>query len=87
MLLLACAPSPEPEVDLREEEQAIRGLLEQVLVFYEDRDANAMADLCDNPILMSGRIVRGRENIKEHWEGFLGGLGDAQMTILASIST
>lgn len=84
-LLQACAPNPEPEVDLRAEERVLSELWEQIRVLYDNRDAKAMADLFDDPMLMSGGVVKGRERIQEHWENFLGSLGDTQMNVLEEL--
>jgi uncharacterized protein (TIGR02246 family) len=85
LFLQACTPAPEPEADLRAEEQVLRELWEQIRVLYENRDAKAMADLCDDPMLMSGGVVRGREGIQEHWESFLGSLGETQINTLEEL--
>ena len=81
----ACTPAPGPDVDLRAEEQVLIELWEQIRVLYENRDAEAMADLFDDPMLISGGVVEGREKIREHWESFLGSLGDTQMNVLEEL--
>jgi hypothetical protein len=85
MSLPACAPAPEPEADLRAEEQALREFLEEVLVAYENRDGKAMAAMCDETFMNLGGVLRGRENIERFWETFLGSLGDTQLNILEEV--
>jgi uncharacterized protein (TIGR02246 family) len=83
--LPACAPAPEPEVDLRAEERALREVAQEVLVAYANRDSKAMVDMCDEPFLNLGTVFRGRERMQATFEAFFAGLGATQLNVIEEI--
>jgi uncharacterized protein (TIGR02246 family) len=85
LLLPTRVSGQEPRADLREEKQALRAVIDQVLVFYENRDGEGMAGLCDDPFMTLGSVFRSQENIQRFWAFFLGNLGDVRMTILEEL--
>lgn len=90
MLLPACAPppesAPEPKVDLKAEEEALRKFLDEVRVAYTNRDSKAMAGMFDETMMTLSGFRKGREAIEEFWANFLGSLGNTQINILEEIS-
>ena len=87
ILLPACAPAPEPEVDLRAEEEALREFIGGVLVAYENRDGEAMAGMCDETFMNLGGILKGREDIEGLWKSFLGSLENTRLNILERLAS